>query len=253
MSEKHYNIDYLENTGQALQNLKLHSYSPLQDAKGLIIDIGCGTGLDVIKMSELLTKATRLVGIDHDKTMLDKAIASAQGNPKTEFILSDSDKIPFQENEAAGIRAERLIQHLKNPEPTLKEIHRVLKTGNPLVIVETDWPSLTFYNENTSIANKVVNYLTEIKVNHGYASRKLTALLNNQHFKDIKIEVFPFVINNLNDANNYIWLTYIVNEAAEKGYINADEKELFMTSLKTADDKQLFICSMNMVIVSCIK
>lgn len=252
MSEKHYNINYLENTGLFLKNLKQHSYNPFQEKSGPILDLGCGTGLDVIKMSEIFNP-TEIVGIDHDPLMLDKARSAAKDNSNVKFIQSESDNIPYGNNFFEGIRAERLIQHLKNPQKTIEEVHRSLKKDHPFVIIETDWAGLVIYNEHNAVSNKINKFLTEEKINNGYASRKLTFYLKEAGFKDINIEVFPFVLKTLKEANEYLWLEIIINEASEKGFLTKNEKDLFIESLKDADVRNYFACSINMVIVSSTK
>lgn len=252
MSEKHYNINYLENTGLFLKNLKQHSYQPFKEEKGAILDLGCGTGLDVIKLSEILPSA-KVVGIDHDPVMLDKGIAESKDNPNIEFIQSESNNIPFKDDFFAGVRAERLIQHLKSPNETIQEVYRVLMPEHSFAIIETDWAGLAIYNENSDIANKINKFLTEDKINNGYASRKLAFYLKEAGFRNINIEFFPFVLKKLKEANEYLWLEIIINEASEKGFLTKDEKDLFIDSLKDADSKNHFACSINMVIVTSVK
>lgn len=252
MSEKHYNIDYLEDTGLFLKNLKQHSYNPFKEKNSPILDLGCGTGLDVIKMSEIFN-SSKIIGIDHDPVMLEKAKSANKGNSNVEFIQSESDNIPYDNNFFEGIRAERLIQHLKNPQKTIEEVYRTLKKNHPFAIIETDWAGLIIYNENIDISNKVNKFLTEDKINNGYASRKLTSYLKEAGFKNIGIEVFPFVLRSLNEANAYLWLEIIINEASEKGFLTNSEKDLFIESLKDADLKNYFACSINMVIVTSTK
>jgi len=252
MSEKHYNINYLEDTGLFLKNLKLHSYHPFRDMRGPILDLGCGTGLDVIKMSENFN-FSKVVGIDHDPIMLKKGMSECKNNSNIEFICSESDNIPFDDGFFEGIRAERLIQHLKNPEKTIKEVFRAIMPGHPFAIIETDWTGLTIYNENIEIASEINKFLTEEKINNGYASRKLTHYLKEAGFRNINIEVFPFVLKSLKEANDYLWLEIIINEASEKGFLSKHEKNLFIESLREADSKNYFACSINMVIVTSVK
>lgn len=252
MSEKHYNINYLENTGLFLKNLKQYSYHPFEKKRGPILDLGCGTGLDVIKMSELFP-SSKIIGLDHDSIMLEKGLAESKGNQNIEFIQSESDNIPYNDGFFAGIRAERLIQHLKNPKKTIKEVYRTLMPEHPFAIIETDWAGLVIYNENNSISNKINKFLTEEKINNGYASRELRFYLKEAGFRDINIEVFPFVLKSLKEANEYLWLEIIINEASEKGFLTKFEKDLFIESLRDADSENYFACSINMVIVTSIK
>ncbi len=85
------------------------------------------------------------------------------------------------------------------------------------------------------------------------AARKLTGYLEKSGFQEIKIEIFPFVLNTLKEANDYLWIELILQEATQKGHLTDQEYESFLNSLKRADDKKYFSCSINIVVVSSIK
>ncbi|MDB5013537.1 MAG: hypothetical protein JWQ25_1739 [Daejeonella sp.] len=254
MSTKHYNIKYLENTGEFLKKLKEFSYEPfLICQEGLIVDVGCGTGMDVINMANLVGKQANVMGIDHDSTMIAKANSSKGKLENVEFLVSEVNSLPLADDSVDGLRAERLIQHLTEPQAAIGEMYRVLKKNQPLVIVETDWAGLTIYNEHTDAAKKLTEYLTEVKINNGYASRKLTSYLRNAGFNNINLSIFSFVIKSLSEANEYLWLEHILNEATEKGYLSTVENSEFVKSLKSSDENGYFSCCLNMVIANCVK
>lgn len=254
MSTKHYNANYLEGTAQFLKGLKEYSYNPFTEVKsGTVIDLGCGTGIDVSNLAKLLGDAVKVVGIDHDEAMLSKGKKAYAEQPNVEFLLTEANVIPFEADTVAGLRAERLIQHLKAPESTMNEIHRVLKAGHPLVIVETDWSSLTFYNEFLPIENKIISYLTDKKINNGIAAKKLTAYMRDSGFKNIHLEIFPFLIKSLKEANDYLWMERMIEEAAAENFITRQEQDTFVNAMKEADASNYFACSINVVIVSSVK
>jgi len=254
MAQKHYNISYLEDTAQLLKELKEHSYRPFRHITGgHIADLGCGTGIDAISMAQLLGEAVSVTGLDHDPAMIGKARESAGSIPNVAFLLSETDPLPFQTGALSGVRAERLFQHLPAPEKTIAEINRVTTPGAPLVIVETDWSSLSFYNGGSPAEANIVRYLTEVKVNNGLAAKKLPLYLELGGFRQIRIELYPLVLGTLKEAFSYLWIDRIVKEMAEMNYISAEEQEAFMNDLERRDRAGYFACSINMVIASCIK
>ena len=254
MSEKHYNISYLENTGKILKDLKEYSYNPFKSLnEGTIVDLGCGTGNDVLKMSQQLNPALKLIGIDHDPQMIAKASQNLNENSNIRFIQSEVYTLSFETESIAGIRTERMVQHLKEPIKTIKEIYRVLKKNHPFVIVETDWDSLMFYNNQIDASKKINNYLTKIKVNNGMAAKKLTHYLKENKFRNISFEIFPFVLKSLKDANDYLWLEIILEEAKEAGFITKEEHTAFVNTIKVADSEKYFSCSINLVLATSVK
>ncbi|MGC4058378.1 MAG: methyltransferase domain-containing protein [Chitinophagaceae bacterium] len=253
MSQKHYNAAYLEDTGAFLKGLKEYSYKPFAEVKdGTVIDLGCGTGLDVIGLSAMLGNDVQVVGVDHDDALLDKGRAAANGQNVT-FVCSEATQIPFETDGTNGIRAERLVQHLKDPQGVVDEMRRVLKAGQPAVFVETDWASLVFYQGDVSVQEKLLHYLTKVKINNGFAARKLTGYLVHSEFRNIKTEVFPFTLRSLKEANDYLWIELILKEMLEKGHLAEKEHALFVDTLKKADENAYFACSINILVVSSIK
>jgi len=254
MSTKHYNANYLEGTARFLKDLKEYSYHPFTELKsGTVIDLGCGTGIDVSNLATLLGDAVKVVGIDHDETMLGKGKEAYAAQTNVEFLLTEANAIPFAPETVDGLRAERLIQHLTAPESTMTEIKRVLKTGSPLVIVETDWSSLTFYNEFLPVENKIIGYLTDKKINNGLAAKKLTAYMRNAGFNNIHLEIYPFLIKSLKEANDYLWIERMIEEAAAENFISKQEQGIFVNAMNEADANNYFACSINVVVVSSVK
>ncbi len=254
MSDKHYNINYLENTASFLKDLKEASYEPFKNiTQGTVVDLGCGTGLDVINMADILGENVKLIGIDHDPLMIEKARSSVNNRKNTQFLISEVSDIDLESDTVSGLRAERLVQHLKNPEKVMKEIYRVLKDEHPLAIIETDWPGLIFYNQNIDFSNKLSLYLTNVQVNNGFAARKLPYYLKTAGFKNISMRVFPFVLYSLAEANRYLWIEHILNDAVNKNYFVEEEKNKFVTALKIADEEGYFACCLNMLIINGIK
>lgn len=254
MSEKHYDINYLQNSRKLLVSLKEASYTYFEQINnGTIIDLGCGAGKDVIELAKIVGKGTKVVGIDHDPAMPEQGRADAKDLNNVEFILSEAYPLQFPDESIDGLRTERVIQHLKEPQKVVDEIARILKPGSPFVIVETDWHSLALYTSFTDTQRKLNTYLTDTKINNGFAARKLTSYLKQSGFKDINFQIHPFILATLDEANQYLWIEKMIRETAEQGFITQTEFEQLYGALKDADAAGYFACSINLVVATCIK
>jgi ubiquinone/menaquinone biosynthesis C-methylase UbiE len=254
MSEKHYDINYLQNSRRLLGNLKEESYTYFQKINGgTIIDLGCGAGKDVIELAKTVGEGTKVVGIDHDPVMLEQGKVDAKELSNVEFILSEAYPLQFADQSVDGLRTERVIQHLKEPQKVVNEIARILKPGSPFVIIETDWHSLSFYTPFTETQKKLNAYLTDTKINNGFAAKKLTHYLKQSDFKDIKFQIHPFILSTLDEANQYLWIEKMIQETADQGFITKQEFDEFYGALKQADTEGYFACSINLVVATSIK
>lgn len=254
MSQKHYNAEYLVDTANILKEIKLKSYQSFAHLEsGTIADIGCGVGADVLMMHQLLNKSLKIIGVDHDAALIDIAKKNSSGNESVNFFVSEVAALPFEENTIDGLRAERLIQHIANPIPVFNDAFRVLKSKSVFTVIETDWSNLSFYNGDEKLNNKIVAYLSNQKVVNGFASRKILSYFEEAGFENPVCAVYPLISNKLQDAFTYLWIDKIIHEMAEINLLTEDEKNMVLKGFESADQKQSFICSMNIVIASAQK
>ncbi|MGJ1385550.1 methyltransferase domain-containing protein [Sphingobacterium spiritivorum] len=254
MDNKHYGAGYLVDTGDFLKQLKIHSYTPFANLQqGVILDLGCGTGMDAINIADMVGERGQVIGIDHDQAMIGHARTTVGERKNIDFVQAGVDKLDFEDNGVSGIRMERVVQHLPEPDATFREVYRVLKTDHPFVVVETIWDSLNFYTQHIATEQKIRNYLTGQKVNNGWAGNKLTADLKANGFRNIQLDTFCMVVRTKEEANRYVFLDLILAEMVDKSVLTKEESEDFINSLLSADNNGYFTVSMNLVIAKAVK
>ncbi|MCO6500592.1 MAG: methyltransferase domain-containing protein [Vicingus serpentipes] len=248
--EKHYDSSYLKDSSKFTQQIKEYSYGFFKEvSEGIVLDLGCGPGIDVNNMSMILNNKVSIHGLDHDINMI--AVAKKDiVKPNVNFIHSEAETLPFKTNSINGIRVERVIQHLKNPFIVINEIHRVLVKGAPLVIIETDWNNITFYTQHTTIERKIQKYLVEEKVYNGLASRKIISYLKNQEFDNIDTKLFSIITNSLKEANDLFKIKEILYEMNAKGLLSNNDVDIFDKDIHELDKVNCFFCSINLVVFS---
>lgn len=254
MAEHLYSIDYLEQTTQLLGNLKKTSYQPFSTlTEGHIADIGCGAGDDAINMARMFGSHISVTGIDYADEMIEKAKSSAGDLPNITFEVGSAEQLPFADASLSGLRNERLIQHLPDPEKAFQEFYRVLKPGHPLVVVETDWNSISFYNGNAGVAQKLNHYLTFNNVKNGNAAANVIRYMQEAGFRDIHIDLFPLSSRSLQQATLMLRIDHALVMMKENVIISDEEYNSFMASLEDADRNHYFACSINLVVATATK
>lgn len=96
-----------------------------------LLDVGCGTGEMLRLISETYPKI-KLTGVDISPNMLDKA-KSKIGNIAN-LIISDSEKLPFDDNSFELVMCNDSFHHYPSPLNVLSEFNRVLKPKGILLI-----------------------------------------------------------------------------------------------------------------------
>lgn len=105
----------------------------LADTKptGLVLDVGCGTGLF---FSHPSTKATGIVGIDTSKGLLHHARGRAKRAGNAALVQGDADHLPFVNHCFDAAFAFTVLQNMPKPLETLMEIHRTTRDGGAVVV-----------------------------------------------------------------------------------------------------------------------
>ncbi|MBU0477587.1 class I SAM-dependent methyltransferase [bacterium] len=113
-----------------------------------VLDIGCGEGYVDLYLSDV---AKHVAGIDVDQGVVDKANKLFSEKNMTFYRMSGDD-LKFQSNSFDVIISSQSIEHMKNDEKFLSEVHRLLKnngifictTPNKLAMVP---PGEKIYND----------------------------------------------------------------------------------------------------------
>jgi len=106
-----------------------------------ILDVASGTG--DFAFETLSLKPEKVIGFDLSEGMMkygrEKAIKFGVSN-LVEFVKGDSEKMPFSDNSFDAITVGFGVRNFENLEVGLKEMHRVLRVGGKVAILEASMP-----------------------------------------------------------------------------------------------------------------
>ena len=251
-----YDHKYLLKTSKATKKIKQRSYQLLGNIKNKkVIDLGCGNGLDLLQLRLYTEEGGEVTGIDKNANLLKEAKRniSKTNYKNVQLIHADAENIPFEDGYFDAIRVERVFQHLENPMRVMQEIKRVLKRNGQLVLIETDWASLSMFTNNYEIENKIISHLIYKYTSNGMASRLLVEYLEHINFNQTKTEVFPSIISSYQMTNQLIKLEEIANEVIKSGKLKKEIYLKWLEQIRRSDSKGNFRCSINMLMVSTSK
>jgi SAM-dependent methyltransferase len=102
----------------------------------VVVDLGCGGGLDVLLAARKVGPTGKAVGIDMTAEMLDLARRNADkaGATNTEFHYSTIDKLPLPDASVDCVISNCVINLAPDKPAVLREIARVLKPGGRLAV-----------------------------------------------------------------------------------------------------------------------
>ncbi|MEU5760451.1 methyltransferase domain-containing protein [Nocardia sp. NPDC047648] len=104
------------------------------------LDIGAGTGTEVIELARRVEPGGEAVGVDPNPAMLAIARGRAEtADSRARFVEGTAYHLPFPDDSFDAVRCERVYQHLDDPVAATTEIARVLRPGGRVLLIDSDW------------------------------------------------------------------------------------------------------------------
>ena len=246
--------EYLQVVAQVVQQSKERSYTYMHVQPGQrLLDVGCGPATDTIPLAQLVGPAGQVVGVDHDPAMIAEANRRAElagVSSSVEHKQADAASLPFEPGEFDASRSERLFQHLHNPAQALAEMARVVKSGGWVVVLDTDWGTISIDAPEVDIERRLMRVHAERCLHNGYSGRQLYRLFKQQKLVDISFEVCPQIITNYALVRQIVLLDKAEEEALTAGIITKDELQRLHASLERADSEGYFFSSGSLILVA---
>jgi SAM-dependent methyltransferase len=117
---------------------KAASYEFLGLAPGRrVLDVGCGTGLDVRALAPRVAPGGEVVGVDSSASAVDTARRrSGELGQACRYEVADAARLPFADGTFDATRCDRTLQHVPDPQAAVAEMTRVTAPGGVVLVSE---------------------------------------------------------------------------------------------------------------------
>lgn len=180
-----------------LQELKALARQRTGIADGqAVLDVGCGFGLETLRLAELTGPSGRLTGIDLSPDFIQEAQKRARSaGQDIRYQVGDACDLPFEANSFDCVRAERMLIYLKDFTTALREMQRVLKPGGRLALIEPDFSTNTINTADRPLMRRIMDYEVSRAVEQAWLPGPLHEALQDLGFTEIAIAsrvlIFP--------------------------------------------------------------
>lgn len=201
-----YYVDYLDTvTAQSeMQRYKRKTYQLVGAYSGRqLLDVGCGTGDDVLALAELVGPGGRVVGIDRSAGLIEEARGRLLGRRlPAEFLTGDVHDLPFPDASFDGVRADRVFMHLPDPARALAEMVRVVRPGGRVVIREPDWDTLAVDAPDPALTRQIFHQHFDRGIRHPTIGRQLYRLCKEAGLDAVEVaDTSTLVLTDFATAN----------------------------------------------------
>jgi ubiquinone/menaquinone biosynthesis C-methylase UbiE/copper chaperone CopZ len=137
-----YNQEEISLVSKTALNLALGCGNPVRFANlkpgEVVVDLGCGAGIDVILAAHKVGPSGRVIGIDIASQMIEKAkqavIEAGLQDRRIELYVGDIEKLQLPDSFADVVISNCVIILVPNKESVYKEAFRILKSGGRIAI-----------------------------------------------------------------------------------------------------------------------
>jgi len=122
------------------------------------LDVGCGTGSDVVEMARRMPHGAKATGVDTSEAMIAEARRRAAGlGADVLFRLGDALDLPYPDGVFDVCRVETVLQHLADPLRAIRELVRVTRPGGRVGALEMDLGTVLVDHPDRTVTQAVLS------------------------------------------------------------------------------------------------
>ena len=222
-------------------------------AEESVIDIGCGSGLLAENMAALVSEGGRVVGVDSSPDMLALAERRCADLPQVRLKEGRAEDLLEESESFDAVACIQVLLYISAVESALAEMHRVLKPGGRLVILETDWRGTVLNSSDDALTRKILA-AWDADVASPNLPLRLGPLLKARGFAALGVEAFP-IVNTSGSPGNFSMgmLEQFTDLARAQGAVARNEIETWLEDLRRKDAEGAYFFCVNRFIFSAVK
>lgn len=185
----------------------------------LVLDAGCGAGIDLCALAPLLSPSARIVGLDASAALLATAAQrTAPHRDRCVLIRGDLTNIPCRSGVFSACRIDRVLQHIPDPERAIRELVRVLEPGGTLVAFDNDWDTLSIGTSDTDASARLTRFWSDSFAS-GRIGKDLAGIFNRAGLANIHAEPKTLTLTNLSLAEKVFDIPALLGRMKEAGIL----------------------------------
>jgi ubiquinone/menaquinone biosynthesis C-methylase UbiE len=219
---------------------------PLASA-GAVLDVGCGTGVEVRALLARPGFTGRVVAVDQSPALVETArrLAAAEGlGGRVDFTVGDAHRLELPEETFDVVIAHTLLSHVADPLRALGEMVRVTRPGGTVAVFDGDYASWTWSHPDPALAAAMNDGLLASVVANPRLMREMPRLLREVGLELVGVRARVYAEVGTGRFFPAAAETY-GPLIARAGSLPAADVERWLTDLRRALDDRTFFAACN--------
>ena len=151
------------------------------------LDVGCGPGIDVAEMAQLMPDDAHVSGIDISETMIAEARKrSASLGSRVSLRTGNAADLPYPDQAFDVCRVATVLQHVPDPTRVIQEMARVTRPGGRVGVLEFDQETTFVDHPDTKTTQIILDTFASAMV-QGRIGRQTPRLLRAAGLTDVTV------------------------------------------------------------------
>lgn len=217
------------------------------------LDAGCGPGLLSEAVARQVGSEGRVLAVDRSDEMLKLAAERCRELSWVELRKGKIQRFDEGDGLFDAVACTQVLLYVEDVAGALAEMHRVLKPGGRLVIVETDWRSCVLNSSDFVLTEAMIKAWDDAVASPNLPV-KLAPLLRSQGFDAVSVEAIP-VLNTslLEDGYSIDIIGWFARKAVEQGVASEAQAQDWLQDLQEKSRRGEYFFCVNRFLFSAVK
>lgn len=210
-----------------------------------VLDVGAGPGYLAAALGRAVGPDGRVHGVDISEPLLGVARTHCEALPWVDFSRGDATALTLPDESFDAVISTQVLEYVADVDAALTQMHRVLRPGGRLALVDTDWDSIVWHSSDPARMARMLDAWRD-HAPHPHLPRTLLPRLRHTGFAPGAVQVIP-LLNAGFEADSYSnrMVDLIAPYVEGRGSVPAEQVRDWAVDLRECGARQDYFFSLN--------